>query len=84
MSAKLGTGVPHLLDSIIERFPCPQGDPTAPLRMLLFDSWYNQYRGVVCLVTIVDGILKKGSFVTYRSDMCVVCVICVVTYDVCE
>ena len=63
VSAKVGTGVPDLLEAIIDRIPCPRGDPNQPLRMLLFDSWYNQYRGVVCLVAVVDGVIQQGAVV---------------------
>ena len=59
ISAKTGEGVPELLDAIIERIPAPQGDPSAPLRGLIFDSHFDQYRGVVSSIRIVDGTLRS-------------------------
>jgi GTP-binding protein LepA len=60
VSAKTGQGVPELLDAICERIPAPKGDPRAPLQGLIFDSYYDQYRGVVSAVRIFNGVLTSG------------------------
>jgi GTP-binding protein LepA len=61
ISAKTGEGVPDLLDAVIERIPAPKGSPDEPLRALVFDSLYDQYRGVVSAVRVFDGVLRSGS-----------------------
>ncbi|MGA1361692.1 MAG: translation elongation factor 4 [Ilumatobacteraceae bacterium] len=61
ISAKTGEGVPGLLDAIAERIPAPQGDPEAPLQALIFDSQFDQYRGVVSSVRVMNGRLTTGS-----------------------
>jgi GTP-binding protein LepA len=61
ISAKTGEGVPELLDAVIERIPAPVGDPAEPLQALIFDSHFDQYRGVVSSVRVVNGSLKSGS-----------------------
>jgi GTP-binding protein LepA len=61
VSAKTGEGVAELLDAIVERVPPPKGDPGVALRGLIFDSYYDQYRGVVSAVRVMDGTLSAGS-----------------------
>jgi GTP-binding protein LepA len=65
ISAKTGEGVGALLDEVIARIPAPKGDPDAPLRGLIFDSYYDQYRGVVSAVRVVDGTLRANTKVRF-------------------
>ena len=60
ISAKTGTGVADVLDAVVDRIPAPVGDPEAPARALIFDSSYDQYRGVVAFVRVVDGSFRRG------------------------
>ncbi len=66
-SAKAGIGVKEILDKIITHIPAPSGNPNGETRALLFDSWYDPYRGVVCMVRVVDGELRKGMKVVFMS-----------------
>jgi GTP-binding protein LepA len=59
-SGKTGEGVPDLLEAVVNMVPAPEGDADAPLRALIFDSYFDPYRGVVALVRVVDGSIKKG------------------------
>jgi len=60
VSAKTGKGIEELLDAIIERIPAPQGNKNAPAKALIYDSWFDNYLGAICLVRIFDGSIKKG------------------------
>lgn len=64
ISAKTGLGVETVLPRIIEHVPAPQGSETEYLKALLFDSWFDEYRGVICLIEILDGSIKKGDKIT--------------------
>ena len=65
VSAKTGEGVAELLDAVVERVPAPEGDPDAPLQGLIFDSHFDQYRGVVSSVRVMDGTLTTGAKVRF-------------------
>ena len=60
VSAKTGQGIKELLDAIIERIPAPKGDPKAPTKALIYDSWFDSYLGALALVRVFDGEIKKG------------------------
>ena len=60
VSAKTGIGIHETLEAIVTRLPAPKGDATAPLKAMLVDSWYDSYLGVVVLIRVMDGIIRKG------------------------
>ncbi len=66
-SAKEGIGIKEILDRIIEVIPPPKGNSKAPLKALIFDSWYDSYQGVVALIRVVDGKIKKGQKIKFMS-----------------
>jgi GTP-binding protein LepA len=67
VSAKTGLNVPDVLEAIVARLPPPRGDAKKPLKAMLIDSWYDPYLGVVVLVRVVDGVLKKGQRIELMS-----------------
>jgi GTP-binding protein LepA len=67
VSAKEGKGVDRLLEEIIRRIPAPSGDPGAPLRALIFDSYYDRYRGAIPSIRVVDGAIRKGMHIAFGA-----------------
>ena len=68
VSAKTGQGVTDVLEAIVHRLPPPTGDPDAPLQALIFDSWFDAYRGVIVLVRVMQGTLRKGQRIRFMSN----------------
>ncbi|MDP1025903.1 translation elongation factor 4 [Sphingomonas sp. KR1UV-12] len=66
-SAKSGIGIADILEAIVTKIPAPKGDESAPLKAMLVDSWYDPYLGVMILVRVVDGVLKKGQQVSFMQ-----------------
>ncbi len=67
-SAKQGVGVHEILEAVVHLVPPPRGNPDAPLRALIFDSWFDPYRGVICLVRVIDGSLRAGGKIRLCSN----------------
>ena len=68
VSAKTGVGIKETLEAIVHRLPAPKGDRDAPLKAMLVDSWYDSYLGVVVLVRVIDGVMKKNDRVKFMSN----------------
>jgi len=66
-SAKSGIGIDEVLDAIVARIPAPKGDAAAPLKAMLVDSWYDPYLGVVILVRVIDGVIRKGQEIAFMN-----------------
>jgi GTP-binding protein LepA len=66
-SAKSGIGIEAVLDAVIERIPPPKGDRDAPLKAMLVDSWYDPYLGVVILIRVIDGVIRKGQEIIFMA-----------------
>jgi len=67
ISAKEGTGIPALLEALVHRVPAPRGDPHGPLRALIFDSYYDRYRGATPSIRVVDGAIRPGMSITFGA-----------------
>src|SRR3954451_1571334 len=67
-SAKQGVGIEDILEAVVARLPAPTGDPEVPLRALIFDSWFDPYRGVIILTRVVDGTLRVGQKIRLWSN----------------
>ncbi|HTY07396.1 MAG TPA: translation elongation factor 4 [Gemmatimonadales bacterium] len=67
ISAKEGTGVPELLEAVVQRIPPPKGDLAAPLRALIFDSYYDRFRGAIPSIRVVDGVLQAGMQIVFGA-----------------
>ncbi|MBK7586585.1 MAG: elongation factor 4 [Myxococcales bacterium] len=66
-SGKTGLGVPEILQAVVDRIPPPKGDPEKPLAALIFDSWYDSYRGAVVMVRVIDGVLNRGDKIQFMA-----------------
>ncbi|MEA3029803.1 MAG: GTP-binding protein LepA [Sphingomonadales bacterium] len=66
-SAKTGAGIDAVLEAIVARIPPPTGDPAAPLKAMLVDSWYDPYLGVVILIRVIDGVIRKGAQIKFMA-----------------
>mgnify|MGYP001794886776 CR=1 FL=1 len=68
VSAKEGIGIGELLEEVVRKVPPPEGDANAPLRALIYDSYYDKYRGAIPSVRVVDGVIRKGTHITFGAS----------------